>query len=68
MSQLLNEYFKSVFTDEDVSNIPELGTRIKDNDQLSTIEITEEIVAKALSSLIKKFDGRPSIPAAFFSN
>ncbi len=49
-AQVLNKFFSSVFTEEDLSQIPNLEKRYQ-NDPLENIHITAEMVLKKL----KKF-------------
>ena len=49
-ADILNEFFSSVFTHEDLNNFPKSRTRIF-RSKLEDIEITEEIVLDALTSL-----------------
>ena len=49
-ADILNEFFSSVFTHEDLNNFPKSPTRIF-RLKLEDIEITEEIVLDALTSL-----------------
>ena len=49
-AELLNEYFSSVFTVEDVANIPNTVVEFSENyEALSSIEITESIVTRKLN-------------------
>jgi len=53
-ADVMNKYFASVFTVEDLNNIPEtvkIFTSALESDQLKTFEITEEDVRKKLDSL-----------------
>jgi hypothetical protein len=52
MARVFNEYFGSVFTREDSSNIPEVNTEAQ-NEVLSDIEITEEMILKAINQMKK---------------
>ncbi len=49
-AQVLNEFFTSVFTEEELSQIPNLEN-IYQNDQLENINITAEMVIKKLETL-----------------
>ena len=49
-AELLNKYFKSVFTREDISVIPTLKDR-HNNVYLTDMDITEDIVEKKLNKL-----------------
>ena len=49
-AQVLNDFFSSVFTEEDLSNIPTLEDRYS-NDPISDIHITPEMVLKNLKKL-----------------
>ena len=48
-AEALNKQFQSVFTDEDMSTLPQMGT-IKTQD-ISSIQIQEKGIAKLLSKL-----------------
>jgi hypothetical protein len=50
MARVLNEYFVSVFTREDLSNIPVINIETQ-KEALIDIEITEERVTKAISQM-----------------
>ena len=49
-AQVLNTFFSSVFTEEDISEIPSLGKRYK-NDPLGHLHITPAMVLKKLNKL-----------------
>lgn len=49
-AELLNDYFKQAFTEEDTANLPDIPDKNLDS-HLSNIDITEEMVHKKLSSL-----------------
>ena len=53
MSKLLNNYFASVFTEEDVQNMPEMPASnfTKEFVKLEDIEISEEIVIKSIDRM-----------------
>ena len=51
MAELLNEYFASVYTVEDTSEIPSVPIVYQGNEPLEKIEITEEIVLKKIGKL-----------------
>ncbi len=50
MANLLNNYFATVFTKEDINTIPEINKNLAEN-EIIDIEITEERVQKAVDSL-----------------
>jgi len=52
-AEMLNNYFGSVLTEEDINNIPEPKPMFKGNDdqRLHNVDITEEIVLEMLGSL-----------------
>ena len=49
-ADLFNQYFSSVYTEEDLYNVPDLEYR--EGDELSIIEVTEEEVNKLLKNLV----------------
>ena len=51
MASILNTWYCFVFTDKDVSNIPEVENLFKEGEQLETVEITSEKVEKKLKQL-----------------
>ena len=51
MAGMLNEFFSSVFTDEDLGDIPVPDQAYRGNEPLMDIEITEEKVKKKIESL-----------------
>jgi hypothetical protein len=59
-AEALNKQFRSVFTNEDMSTLPQMGT-IKTQD-ISSIQIQEKGIAKLLSKLnINKASGPDTI-------
>ena len=50
-SSLLNDYFSSVFTKENVDEIPNFDKRTKSTDDIETVEVTEEEMLKLLQNL-----------------
>ena len=50
-ANVLNQFFASVFTREDLNNVPTLEDRLSSDDVLSDIDITEEMVLKILTDL-----------------
>ena len=50
-SSLLNDYFSSVFTKENVDEIPNFAKRTKSTDDIETVEVTEEEMLKILQNL-----------------
>ena len=65
MSHILNEYFSSVFTVEDLSKIPIIKSRTsKDQSKyLCDLDITDEKVGKALSLKLNKSAGADGLPS-----
>ena len=56
-ADILNDFFSSVFTKEDIKNVPNLEDRSKENELLDTC-ITEESILKQLQNLkISKSSG-----------
>jgi hypothetical protein len=51
MAELLNDFFCSVFTQEDCSNIPETEQLFTGDTPLETVEVTEDKVKKKLEKL-----------------
>jgi hypothetical protein len=51
MTRILNNYFASVFTSEDLNNIPVPESMLDENDKLSDITITAERVNKAIDDM-----------------
>jgi hypothetical protein len=49
-SNLFSQYFSSVYTEEDLHDVPDLASR--EGDKLSSIEFTEEDVNKLLNKLV----------------
>ena len=49
-AQVLNDFFSSVFTKEDLNNIPQLSKRYE-GDPMANINITPEMVLKKLRKL-----------------
>ena len=58
-AELLNEYFSSVFTQEDISNIPEPKNMFKwdSNEKLTELKVTPNVVLEKLENL--KVDKSP---------
>ena len=50
-SEILNNHFASVFTNEDLSSIPEFNNRTDDNATLENIILTDEAIEKQLAAL-----------------
>ena len=63
MANTLNEYFASVYTEEDTSVIPSVPIRYQGSNPLRKIEITEEVVKKKIGKL--KQDKSPG-PDGFY--
>ena len=65
-ASLLNEYFKSVFTDEDIHTIPHFEKKTDCN--INDIDISEENVKKLLSKLnVKKTQGTDNLHPKFLA-
>jgi hypothetical protein len=59
-AEALNKQFQSVFTDEDMSTLPQMGT--SKTQDISSIQIQEKGIAKLLSKLnINKASGPDTI-------
>ena len=60
---VLNAYYSSVFTDENLAKIPSVDQRTKSNKTIEWIEFTEEVVEKKLKGINpNKATGPDSIP------
>ena len=51
MASILNTWYCSMFTEEDMSNIPQAENLCKDGDELESVEFTAEKVEKKLKQL-----------------
>ena len=53
MAEVLNEYFSSVFTTEDISSLPVLFTKFEGNksEQLGQLFVTPEMIAKKIKKM-----------------
>ncbi len=68
MSLILNEYFSSVFTIEDLSNIPEAKLEFSNDlgNELSDLDITKEKISKAIKNTkLNKAGGVDGLPSSF---
>jgi len=68
MAVILNDYFASVFTKEDLSNVPSCNS-VESNTCLNSVEITEDKVKKAVSKLQdNKAAGTDGLNSTFVKN
>lgn len=70
MGNILNEFFASVFTDEDSSNLPEIEEEIrngiKNNITLNNVSISKDEISKAIREMKENKTGGPDgIPSSF---
>ena len=56
MAKVLNEYFSSVFTTEDISSFPGLVTKFEDDksNNLGPLFVTSQMIAKKIKKIIRR--------------
>ena len=65
MAEVLNEYFSSVFTAEDISSLPVPLTKFEGSksEHLGQLFVTPEIIAKKIKKMKDKSPGVDGIPS-----
>ena len=50
-AELMNNFFSSVFTDEDATHLPDFSNKVTDDDCINSVNIQEDVILKQLKSL-----------------